>query len=110
MKKYKFCIIFLSFAIILNSCGTLSEGFSSSKRSKSGDEFLVHKKKPLVLPPDFDEIPSPKIDLEEDKTLYKSDSSIEDLLNIKKEEDNEVFKSSNIGSLEKSILNKIKQK
>ena len=60
MKKYKFCIIFLSFVIILNSCGTISEGMTGSKRSKSSDEFLIHKKKPLVVPPDFEDMPSPK--------------------------------------------------
>ena len=38
----------------------ISEGMTGSKRSKSSDEFLVHKKKPLVVPPDFDDMPSPK--------------------------------------------------
>ena len=95
---------------MLNSCGRISEGIVGSKRSESGDEFLVHKKKPLVLPPDFDEMPSPKPTREEEKIFSESDTSIEDLLNIKKKEDNETFKSSSNGSLEKSILNKIKQK
>ena len=107
MKKYKLCIIFLSFAIMLQSCGKMSEGFGSSKRSKSGDEFLVHKKRPLVLPPDFAKMPSPKPMKE---TLSESDLNIEDLLNIKKQEGDETFNSTNNGSLERSILNKIKQK
>ena len=107
MKKYKFCIIFLSFAITLQSCGTVSEGFGGSKRSKTGDEFLVHKKRPLVLPPDFKKMPSPNPTQETEGTLSES-SDIKDLLNIKKEGD-KTFDSSNDKSLEKSILSKIKK-
>ena len=95
---------------MLQSCGKMSEGFGSSKRSKSGDEFLVHKKRPLVLPPDFTKMPSPKLMKETANTLSESDLNIEDLLNIKKQEGDETFNSSNNGSLERSILNKIKQK
>ena len=108
MKKYKFCIIFLSFVIILNSCGTISEGMTGSKRSKSSDEFLVHKKKPLVMPPDFDDMPSPKQNKKKEEELSTSSESIEDLLNIKKKKNNESFESGNDSSLEQSILKKIK--
>ena len=107
MKKYKFCIIFLSFVVMLQSCGTVSETFSGTKRSKSGDEFLVHKKKPLVLPPDFTKMPSPNPTTETKETLSES-SDIKDLLNMKKEDD-KTFDSSNDRSLEKSILSKIKK-
>ena len=83
MKKYKYFTIFLSVLIILNSCQRFSETMSGSKRSKSGDEFLVHKKKPLIIPPDFDEIPSPKPAKKNEKTtMSDSSTSIEDLLNI----------------------------
>tara|TARA_Y100000590_G_C15309038_1_gene859408 strand:+ start:83 stop:412 length:330 start_codon:yes stop_codon:yes gene_type:complete len=109
MKKYKFCIIFLSFAITLQSCGTVSEGFGGSKRSKTGDEFLVHKKRPLVLPPDFKKMPSPKPMDETGKKLSKSETNIEDLLNIKNQGDDKTFNNPNNGSLERSILKKIKQ-
>ena len=58
---------------MLQSCGTVSETFGGSKRSKSGDEFLVHKKRPLVLPPDFKKMPSPKPMDETGKKLSKSE-------------------------------------
>ena len=108
MKKYKFYIIFLFSLIVLNSCQSFQEGMMGSKRSKSSDEFLVHKKKPLVVPPDFDDMPSPKKKEKDMQTLSTSNESIEDLLNIKKKENN---KNSQIGkdmSLEQSILKKIK--
>ena len=108
MKKHKFYIIFLSLVIILSSCQKFSEGMTGSKRSKTSDEFLVHKKKPLVMPPDFDDMPLPKQNKQEEEELSASSESIEDLLNIKKKENNESFESGNDSSLEQSILKKIK--
>ncbi len=107
MKKHKFYIIFLSLVIILSSCQKFSEGMSGSKRSKTSDEFLVHKKKPLVMPPDFDDMPSPKQNIQKEEDLSTSSASIEDLLNIKKKENDESFKNGNDSSLEQSILKKI---
>ena len=106
MKKHKFYIIFLSLVIILSSCQKLSEGMTGSKRSKTSDEFLVHKKKPLVMPPDFDDMPSPKQNKQKEEELSASSESIEDLLNIKKKENDESFESGNDSSLEQSILKK----
>lgn len=108
MKKHKFYIILLSLVIILSSCQKLSEGMTGSKRSKTSDEFLVHKKKPLVMPPDYDDMPSPKQNKQKEDELSVSSESIEDLLNIKKKENNESFESGNDSSLEQSILKKIK--
>ena len=108
MKKHKFYIIFLSLVIILSSCQKFSEGMTGSKRSKTSDEFLVHKKKPLVMPPDFDDMPLPKQNKKKEEELSTSSESIEDLLNIKKKENNESFESGNDSSLEQSILKKIK--
>ena len=107
MKKHKFYIIFLSLVIILTSCQKFSEGMTGSKRSKTSDEFLVHKKKPLVMPPDFDDMPSPKQNKQKEEELSASSESIEDLLNIKKQENDESFKNGNGSSLEQSILKKI---
>jgi len=81
---------------------------TGSKRSKTSDEFLVHKKKPLVMPPDFDDMPSPKQNKQKEEELSASNESIEDLLNIKKKENDESFESGNDSSLEQSILKKIK--
>lgn len=43
--------------IFLNSCGTIKDGFSDKKNNS--DEFLVEKKSPLVMPPDYNELPQP---------------------------------------------------
>ena len=55
MKKYILIILIFSF---LQSCGSVSEGFKL-KKGNTGDEFLVEKKNPLVLPPNFNELPEP---------------------------------------------------
>ena len=106
MKINKLNIIALTFLFIVSACGTLSEGMTGSKRSKTADEFLVHKKKPLVMPPDFEDMPLPK---PRQKTEIQGDNNdIEDLLNIKKQNDqNEISQNQNDVSLENSILKKI---
>ena len=106
MKIIRLIIFFLSFLALLNACQTFQEGMTGNKRSKSSDEFLVHKKKPLVVPPDFELIPSPK-PLEKKKSQGTvSTENIEDLLNIKKDET--TIESTGDDSLKKSILKKIK--
>ena len=48
----------LFFLIFLYSCG-VGEALQGKKRSDQGDEFLIDKKNPLVMPPDFDKLPNP---------------------------------------------------
>ncbi len=55
MKKLILIILILTF---LQSCGSVTEGFKL-KKGNTGDEFLVEKKNPLVLPPNFNDLPEP---------------------------------------------------
>ena len=103
MKKYKFFLIILSFLVFVSSCQPLREGITGTKRSKTSDEFFVEKKSPLVLPPDFEDMPLPNI-----KKDRKDNTTIKDLLNVNKDLD-QPFKTEADASLEKSILNKIKK-
>ena len=50
--------ILLNFILLLVSCGTAKDAFQNQKKS-STDEFLVEKKSPLVMPPDYNELPIP---------------------------------------------------
>ena len=61
MKKFNFFLILNLIFVMLTSCGTIKEGFSMQKKDNS-DEFLVEKKSPLIMPPDFDELPVPNSD------------------------------------------------
>ena len=53
----KFILLILIFAY-LQGCSSVTEGFKL-KKGNTGDEFLVEKKNPLVLPPNFNELPEP---------------------------------------------------
>ena len=59
MKKISSILFLVTVFLTFQSCQTVKEGFTSQKK-KSTDEFLVEKKSPLVMPPEFDELPVPK--------------------------------------------------
>ena len=103
--KVNFSLVLLLLA--LSACSTAKEAFIKKKNSGS-EEFLVQKKSPLVMPPEFDEMPIPK----QSKSDYDSgNKSIEELITgsnsiilEKKTDKKKKFNS----SIEKLILEKIK--
>ncbi len=104
MKIFK-KIILLSFLYILTSCGTLKEGFSNQKKNNN-DEFLVEKKSPLIMPPDYNELPVPNA---ESNQSLSDENSIKNL--VKNEETNTNTSNANSSEstgLEESLLEKIK--
>ena len=100
MKKINIFLLIVIF-IFFQSCNTISQGFKSPKQNKS-DEFLVEKKSPLKLPPDYDQLPTP---LETNNEEIEKESSIEKMI---KENKNETKKSNSNSSLEELVLDKIK--
>ena len=58
MKIFKSVFFFILISCFLYSCNTLKKGFES-KRKNSTDEFLIEKKEPLIMPPDFEKLPIP---------------------------------------------------
>jgi hypothetical protein len=103
MKKIKIFIYLNLFILLLSSCGSIKEGFINPKKNNS-DEFLVEKKSPLVMPPNFDELPIPDAENEK-KGLEEND--IKDLITDNKSSNSVVNSDNNI---EDSILDKIKSK
>ena len=107
MKNSKILIICLLIITLLNSCGTIKEGFSMQKKDNT-DEFLVEKKNPLKLPPDFDELPMPS-----ENALNENSKKNELKKMIIKNESN-TLTAGNEGkntskSLEELLLGKIKE-
>tara|TARA_X000000950_G_C13713760_1_gene577298 strand:+ start:82 stop:390 length:309 start_codon:yes stop_codon:yes gene_type:complete len=102
MNKIK--LIFITI-FILNSCGGVKEAGKVLRNEKirTTDEFLVKKKDPLELPPNYNELPEPgsipknKTENEKIKELFKTNKNSS---NKNKEKES---------SLEKTILNKIKR-
>jgi len=102
MKYFKIFTL-ICFVLYIYSCGTIKEGFTNQKKNSS-DEFLVEKKSPLVLPPDYDNLPSPDIgslDNDRNENKIKDLVSTNENLSEKKNEIND--------SLEESLLKKIKK-
>ena len=103
MKKISsillFAIVFFSF----QSCQTVKEGFTSQKK-KSTDEFLVEKKSPLVMPPEFNELPVPKSS--ENISENETENNIESLISNNDTPENSEIQNENF---ENSIIEKIKQ-
>ena len=56
MKIIKIFIALSITLIFLTGCQNVRENLSMKKK-KSVDEFLIEKKNPLVLPPEFSELP-----------------------------------------------------
>ena len=105
MIEIKKKILITLIPIFLYSC----QGFSDAKKIMrnekvtSTDEFLVKKKNPLVLPPDFEKIPEPGTIKDNKKSEKKK---LEEILNVEINENN---KKNETTSSEQSILNQIRK-
>ena len=101
---FKKIIYIIVLAFFVTSCGdtlnSVKRGLTGAK-SNSADEFLVEKKDPLILPPDFENLPIP----DEKITDIEEDSIFENTLENSIEEN-----SSASDSVENSILKKIQSK
>ena len=103
----------LFFLFFLYSCG-VGEALQGKKRSDQGDEFLIDKKNPLAMPPDFDKLPKPgEASLKSTKDIKSDQSNIEDLLKkkdclIENNCEEKILDTDESTSIENSILKKIK--
>tara|TARA_Y100001960_G_C13993256_1_gene503173 strand:+ start:23 stop:340 length:318 start_codon:yes stop_codon:yes gene_type:complete len=105
MKKKINLITLLFIFLFLISCETARDALQGKKRSEQGDEFLVNKKNPLTMPPDYDKLPEPG-QLESIPKKDQEESEIKELLIIKNENNNEIVNQKT--DIETSIIDKIK--
>lgn len=103
MKFKKLIFIFIS-AAFLYSCTGATDALQGKKRSEQSDEFLVEKKNPLALPPDYDKLPTPGNEKVSPST-FSENNEVKDLLNIEESDSNNDNDSS--GDIESSIIEKI---
>ena len=99
-KKITYIIILTFF---VTSCGdtasSIKRGLTGAKKT-SGDEFLIQKKDPLILPPDYENLPIPN-----EEAVTEEISAFEKNLGTLIEDN-----SSRSSSVEDSILKKIRSK
>ena len=94
--------IILTVSLFLFSCG----GLKLKKKAESGEEFLIEKKDPLILPPDFSKLPKPN----EQPEIIDEDVNIKSVFDGEQsssEENNN--QSSSKSNIKKSISDKIKK-
>ena len=71
MINFKKYFLFLQIFIFIANCS----GFSDFKKTMTGekitstDEFLIKKKDPLILPPEFEKLPLPKMEIKKLKLI-----------------------------------------
>ena len=100
-KKVTYILLFIFLVSCAGSFDSVKRGLTGAKRS-SADEFLVKKKDPLILPPDFENLPTPN----ERGDLLEEESIFQNIL----EEDEEKEDTPGSKSVESSILKKIQSK
>ena len=102
IKNNKFLTLLILSTFFLSSCGTVQKAFSPQNKNSS-QEFLVEKKSPLSIPPNFEELPVPsneKIDKE------SQIDNIESLITKNNNEKSETVASDE--DFDQLILDKIK--
>ena len=92
--------------LVTASCQSIKNAVSGVKQENS-DEFLVQKKHPLVLPPDFTDLPTP-FDESSKVTEIQIEDDIEKLLGMENNTKNADDTSSS-NSIESFVLKKIKE-
>ena len=105
---YKKVVFILSLVFFIASCNTVDSvkrGLTGAKR-EGGDEFLIKKKDPLILPPDFENLPTPD----------ERSTAMEEISNFEKNLENTIAETSSseeispsTNSLEDSIIKKIQR-
>ena len=109
-KIFKVIIIIIFF--LATACETTFEDFKKGlggQKRTSTDEFLVKKKDPLVMPPQWRDLPEPGQSAISDTNISNEVIDIEELLQSGSNENSlESFEQNQ--SLEQSVLKKIKQK
>jgi hypothetical protein len=99
MRLTKYTIAIFLCVLFISGCNNVKK-FVTGQDVKKTDEFLVKKKNPLILPPDFEELPKPQ---QKNNEIQVKEENI-DFSSVLKESNNKEKKAKkNNSSLEKSI-------
>jgi hypothetical protein len=103
MKKI---LSLIALIFLFNSCQSLEKGLGF--RKDIPDEFLVEKRNPLIMPPNYDLVPPDSVNQNDKKDENDNLKKIINKNTEKNAKENEINKGMDSRSLEKSILEKIK--
>ena len=105
MKKINKILFYCILISFLHSCSGTSDAAKVLKNEKitNTDEFLVKKRDPLILPPEYNTLPEPN-------SVKKSKQNESNKINkILKLPDQSSATSTSSSSVEESIINKIRK-
>ena len=98
-------LLILIVILTFNNCSTVKKAFDP-ERKNSSDEFLVEKKSPLSMPPDFDELPTPQ---NQNTEIEAKEGELKVLLEDLSKSNNQINNQEQDNSeIESSIIEKIK--
>ena len=102
IKTFNRILVIITLGLFISGCNSVKKAFDP-ERKNSSEEFLVEKKSPLSMPPEFDELPIPS----NEKVDKESQISNIDLLITEKDstEKSEVIELDKV--FEQLILDKI---
>ena len=98
-------LFFVTLAFLITSCETLQSvkrGVSGEKTTTT-DEFLVKKKDPLTLPPDYENLPTPSERGNDEEEIFDLEKSLNKTTSTENT-------SPTASSAEESILRQIRKK
>jgi hypothetical protein len=103
IKIFNKILVIITLCLFITGCNSVKKAFDP-QRKNSSEEFLVEKKSPLSMPPEFDELPIPS----NEKVDKESQISNIDLLITEKDstEKSEIIELDK--DFEQLILDKIK--
>ena len=104
MRKNIFIIFLLLSFLSSTSCQNVKDALSGAKQNQS-DEFLVKKKNPLVLPPNYDKLPKPG-DSVKNLADENYQDNVKDLLKVVENEETKKSSSEN-QSIEEFVIKNI---
>jgi len=84
MRLFKKIFCFAILSLLISGCQSVKDGLTGQKRTNS-DEFLVQKKNPLILPPDYQNLPKPINEKTTGDTNQDVDNDIQKILGQKSE-------------------------
>ena len=103
IKTFNRILVIITLGLFISGCNSVKKAFDP-QRKNSSEEFLVEKKSPLSMPPEFDELPVPSNEKIDKDTQI---NNIESLITEKNSNEKlEIIESDK--DFEQLILDKIK--
>ena len=76
LSNFKIFLLIIIISIFSISCSSVKNAFDPQRKNTS-EEFLVEKKSPLSIPPDFEKLPVPKSEKKEQEKIDEIQTLLE---------------------------------